>query len=100
MQPWLIALDAVKSLGSRGWAKLQTLSEATDLALTWRTGLEPSNLKGRIQQEVLIVCARKPVSSKETHWAGHQEVSQSRSGGFGCRAGLEAIQFRGLQTCS
>lgn len=82
MQPWLIALDTVKRLGSRGWANLQTLSEAMDLALTGRPGLEPSSLKGRTKQEVLIVCARKPVSSKETHWVRHQEVSQSRSGGL------------------
>lgn len=82
MQPRLIALDTVKRLGRRGWANLQTLSEAMDLALPWCPGLEPSSLKGRTKQEVLIVCTSKPVSSKETHWAGHQEVSQSRSGGL------------------
>lgn len=73
MQPWLTVLDAVKRLGSRAWASLQTLSEARDLALTWHPGLEPSSLKGRNKQEVFIVCAMKPVSSKETHWAGHQK---------------------------
>lgn len=35
MQPWLITLDALERLGSRGWASLQTFLEATDLALSW-----------------------------------------------------------------
>ena len=34
MQPWLMALDALERLGSRGWAGLQTLLEATAVALT------------------------------------------------------------------
>lgn len=90
MQPQLIALDTGKRLGSRGWANLQALSEAMDLALTWHPGLEPSNLKGRTKQEVLIVCARKPVSSKETLGQAPRSVT-SQIWGFGCRAGLEAI---------
>lgn len=54
MQPWLIVLDAVERMSSRGWANLQTLSEALALAQTWRPGVEPSSLKGTTKQEVCV----------------------------------------------
>lgn len=82
MQPWLIAVDTVERLGSGGGPASKPSQKPIDLALTRCPGLGPGSLKGRAKREVTIVCAMKLTSSKEIHWAGHQEMSPSRSGGL------------------